>query len=604
MAGPLPNMGYRAFLKDRNTVAVEEVQKWLDSLDIGLEFLSDNRLYELGFGKFYYGWKIFSELFPEEVSALILLIDENFPYSQPRISIEGDDTALKGPHVEKSGLLCLAGDEASVATCRPADVVQQCLIDAESLIRENVEGFHDLDYITDFEAYWRRDGSESEGPVGALLEDHEISRLVWVASTASGTFVAEDKERLKSWLKNMMTSESCPNFERGIIVFLKKLPAPNTYPGTVSELRALIKNESKRAISLFDTFIQKEPKKGIVLLAGRKQSGKVAYGACSITPVISEQNKNNRVRNPVTRGFRKGKVDPKILCTRYFLKRHSLKRLDSWKLRLEQEPLGKLKGKHVTLFGCGSLGSSVANMLVRSGVEKLTVVDPDNMGWENIGRHELGANNVGINKAIAMEKKLRREFPEVCQVTAVPQDLIGAIKENPNFMDGSDLIISATADWNSNSALNDFVRQGFVKCPILYTWIENKAIACHAVVIFRDGGCLQCGFEDTGSVRVPVSEWPDVETSEECGGGPSIYGGIELGHCHALAAQLALDVLTEQVTNTCHRVWIGEERFLGEEGKFNSEWINKFGKPSPRGAIYEVEWESSPDCRFCKSNNK
>jgi tRNA A37 threonylcarbamoyladenosine dehydratase len=51
------------------------------------------------------------------------------------------------------------------------------------------------------------------------------------------------------------------------------------------------------------------------------------------------------------------------------------------------------------LIGCGSLGGYVAHLLSRAGVGRLTLTDNDCLGWENLGRHILGASSIGRWKA-------------------------------------------------------------------------------------------------------------------------------------------------------------------------------------------------------------
>ena len=43
----------------------------------------------------------------------------------------------------------------------------------------------------------------------------------------------------------------------------------------------------------------------------------------------------------------------------------------------------KLRQKHVLIVGTGALGSASAEMLVRSGIGKLTLVDRDYVEWSN-----------------------------------------------------------------------------------------------------------------------------------------------------------------------------------------------------------------------------
>ncbi len=44
---------------------------------------------------------------------------------------------------------------------------------------------------------------------------------------------------------------------------------------------------------------------------------------------------------------------------------------------------------HIAVVGGGSLGSEIINILARTGVGSLTLVDPEDFAEENVGRHVL-----------------------------------------------------------------------------------------------------------------------------------------------------------------------------------------------------------------------
>lgn len=72
-----------------------------------------------------------------------------------------------------------------------------------------------------------------------------------------------------------------------------------------------------------------------------------------------------------------------------------------------------LAGKHITIVGCGSFGSALADMLVRAGLGALTLVDPETLSVENIGRHLLTSRDLGKAKVHALAERLREVNPEL-----------------------------------------------------------------------------------------------------------------------------------------------------------------------------------------------
>lgn len=67
--------------------------------------------------------------------------------------------------------------------------------------------------------------------------------------------------------------------------------------------------------------------------------------------------------------------------------------------------------QRVLLIGCGALGSAVAEILVRSGVRRLTLVDGDVVTGGVLVRTSFGMADIGENKAVALARKLNSSMP-------------------------------------------------------------------------------------------------------------------------------------------------------------------------------------------------
>lgn len=72
-----------------------------------------------------------------------------------------------------------------------------------------------------------------------------------------------------------------------------------------------------------------------------------------------------------------------------------------------------LASRHATVVGCGSFGSALAEMLARAGLGGLTLIDPDRLAVENIGRHVLTPRDLGRYKAEALAERFRDINPEL-----------------------------------------------------------------------------------------------------------------------------------------------------------------------------------------------
>jgi len=70
-----------------------------------------------------------------------------------------------------------------------------------------------------------------------------------------------------------------------------------------------------------------------------------------------------------------------------------------------------LADARVSVIGCGSFGSALADMLVRAGLGRLTLIDPEDFAIENVGRHVLTGADVGRAKTEALADHLRKINP-------------------------------------------------------------------------------------------------------------------------------------------------------------------------------------------------
>ena len=71
------------------------------------------------------------------------------------------------------------------------------------------------------------------------------------------------------------------------------------------------------------------------------------------------------------------------------------------------EDLAGLSKRHFLIVGVGSLGSALAEMLVRSGTEHRTLIDPAKFEEQQRERHVLAHGDIGTHKVEGMEERLQ-----------------------------------------------------------------------------------------------------------------------------------------------------------------------------------------------------
>lgn len=81
------------------------------------------------------------------------------------------------------------------------------------------------------------------------------------------------------------------------------------------------------------------------------------------------------------------------------------------KKHLTKKQLAKIHSVKIGIGGAGGLGSNVAMVLVRSGFNKLEILDADTIDPSNLNRQQFFINDVGKNKVTALRKLLRAINP-------------------------------------------------------------------------------------------------------------------------------------------------------------------------------------------------
>lgn len=112
--------------------------------------------------------------------------------------------------------------------------------------------------------------------------------------------------------------------------------------------------------------------------------------------------------------------------------------------RDERSPLGWVRGRAISVWGCGALGGTIAECLVRAGVRKIVLRDGGMVTPGLLVRQNFTDADVGKPKADALADRLRRIRPDV-EVDAKRCDILTDPLAGTDWTDGAELVIDATA---------------------------------------------------------------------------------------------------------------------------------------------------------------
>lgn len=108
--------------------------------------------------------------------------------------------------------------------------------------------------------------------------------------------------------------------------------------------------------------------------------------------------------------------------------------------------------KKIAIVGCGAIGSFLADILFRSGIRNIILIDSERLKPGNLVRHWARAENVGKYKTEAVKYQLEQlglGSSKIIAITSKVSSLADAIELTRHY----DLIIDATADQRATTLM-------------------------------------------------------------------------------------------------------------------------------------------------------
>ena len=151
-----------------------------------------------------------------------------------------------------------------------------------------------------------------------------------------------------------------------------------------------------------------------------------------------------------------------------------------------QQRLGESR---TVIIGCGALGTTIANALVRAGVGKVRIIDRDFIEEHNLQRQVLFTEDDirdGLPKAVAAERHLRR-INSTIEVEGIVAD--ANFTNIERFIEGADVIMDGLDNFEARFLINDVsLKHGI-------PWVYGAVIASSgmtATIIPGKTPCFRC----------------------------------------------------------------------------------------------------------------
>ncbi len=230
--------------------------------------------------------------------------------------------------------------------------------------------------------------------------------------------------------------------------------------------------------------------------------------------------------------------------------------------------------KQIVIIGIGSVGSKVAEILLRSGIHNIILIDGDIFLPGNLERHTLDWRDIGFHKSKAVKDRLLNIVPGA-NILAIEENLNWqrSAKHHANVIEliaNSDLIIDTTGDSLSSLMLGALAADNdlpFVSTEIFEGGIGaliSRSIPNYdpPYTIGRQRFYEWCEEKNTSPPSSGIKDYESLNRS----GNPIIADDttVTIGAAHT--SQVVLDIIEENISNINH-AWL----LLG----CKNEWIFK-----------------------------
>ena len=150
--------------------------------------------------------------------------------------------------------------------------------------------------------------------------------------------------------------------------------------------------------------------------------------------------------------------------------------------RDSERPVAVYAGASVAVWGCGALGSWIAELLVRAGARRVTLRDPGYFTQGLLVRQNYTEEDVGRPKVEALAERLRH-LSDSCEITGIVNHAQAGLEDDAS---SCDFIVDTTVNTAVNAALDQAQKQGTLRVPVAQAATDNQT-ATMGIITITDG---------------------------------------------------------------------------------------------------------------------
>ena len=486
-----------------------------------------------------------------------LVLPRGFPDRAVAKIMLSPDALFRIPHVEDSGSLCIEGDPGPGCGYSANDRAQLLLLAyQEKFLEPWLAGKLDGDFSAEPLNYWYMKVAKTRShadPVRAVwtVDESQPRPLVREGLLVLPRRIVIAGDRDMPITDRIINSLGETRASQLIRVLIADIPlshplTPATWPHTASDLDQLLTGRlrpAQRALFRHPLRRRGGSVHRIVLL--RHPTCAFAYLLPGGPATVVQMERGKKTYPPLSTPLPLGvhRLDP------------------AWTVGRDRHPeVPHRQTQHVLVLGAGALGSPVVEHLAKAGVGLITLIDGDDLVPANIGRHLLGADTIGQNKADAVARRVNAGHP----ASLVTPMVMKACKWlDSNILAGIDLVLDLTGEPDVRWQVEQARRQN--PCPLLIGWMEPYVAAAHVCSLPSEASWIQ-GTEDMMGMLGAV-DWPDDVITQEpgCSSRFQSYTAAAAGYAVAMVAENALKMLDGANSEPRIVSWVRGQRFLHDQ---------------------------------------
>ncbi len=533
-------------------------------------------------------WEVDTEILANETFITIIFhisFDTEFPLDIPKVYLASKTfNEIKHiPHIDSNNLICTYDTEVIVTdTTNPFGIVSSCIKRAKEIIRDGINKTNVSDFEDEFIAYWEdKYGKEKTKPKDVLsivsssydklnlriiCLHRRISLYDYVLHSGD-----EYSERFIEYLDELKIE-----FNEVDVFHLNhsKFYAP---PFSIRNIDVInwVEDEDCSLQKKFKRFINSStyPKP---VICSKEINGNIYFFGWFHSQITQNHN-----------GFRKGTLTNfqrmKMFQPRDLVQRFSTNNLSIDRLIARTEGGDSTKEDKVFLFaGVGSVGSNLIFLLNSFGIPEIRMVDNDYLKLENIGRHLLGFNSIGLSKVYAMRRQLINLNP-LQKISIKSNSIMNVANTNIKYLNESDYIFLATGKTNIDLSICEYQRAGKLIRPIFILWVEPYLAGGHLIYLHPSDSNIQTFFTN-GAFNFNVINKKEYQKNNsllflrEAGCQTTFVPYSNSNLLAYLAAMLPIitDIIRRDESSSVSYTWLGDKNKIIDIGlEISKMYLNK-----------------------------